>query len=152
MVQERLRAARPYARAVIKDQKARKHALAALGDARALQRQFQGDKPPEAIARLIDDESVHSHLRSLSKELNSVSQRATRRRRPGRWIALLAGGSFVLLVNPVTGPRLRGRLASLVDRSGETLNGDGNAELEVGDARANGDRERLNEMAENTGA
>ena len=117
-----------------------------------LQRRFQGDRPAEAIARLIDDESVHSHLRSLSRELNGVSQRATRRRRPGRWIALLAGGSFVLLVNPVTGPRLRGQLASLVDRSGETLNGDGNGELEVDDARANGDRERFNEMAENTGA
>ena len=41
MVQERLRAARPYARAVIKDQKARKHALAALGDARCCSAGFR---------------------------------------------------------------------------------------------------------------
>lgn len=149
-MRERLEIARPYARAVAKDPKAREHALAALAEVRVLQRQFQGDRPGAAIVRLMDDQAVHSHLRSLSNEVSGIAERAKRRRRRGRWIVFLAGSSLVLLVNPVTGPRLRGQLTSLLGRCGEQV--DHRDQLETQHTQANGDREQLDEIVEDTDA
>ncbi len=109
---------RPYVERALRDEELRQNVKDAYVSARALYDQLLARNNVSHVAtKLVSDEDVQSELRNVVAQIRSAAHRvqaeqekkaAERSARNGFLIA--AGIAIGLLVNPVTGPSLRGWL------------------------------------------
>jgi len=110
---------RPYVERALRDEELRRNVKDAYTSARALYDQLLARNDVSHVAtKLATDEDVQTQLREVVTKLRSAAGRvqtaheqeqASRRSARGT-LLLIAGVAIGLLVNPVTGPTLRGWL------------------------------------------
>ena len=121
---------RPYVERAIRDEELRRNVKDAYTSARALYEQLLVKNDVSHVAtKLVSDEDVQTQLRNVVAQLRSAAGRVhsaqeettTASQRSARNSLLLVVGIAVgLLVNPLTGPRLRGWLKrKLFSRGGD---------------------------------
>jgi response regulator RpfG family c-di-GMP phosphodiesterase len=123
---------RPYVERAIRDEELRRNVKDAYTSARALYDQLLARNDVSHVAtKLVTDEDVQTQLRNVVAQLRSAAGRvhsvqeeekkeSTRSAR--NTLLLVAGIAVGLLVNPLTGPKLRGWLKKKVFGGGK---GDG---------------------------
>jgi CHASE3 domain sensor protein len=110
---------RPYVERALQDEELRRNVKDAYASARSLYEQLLTKKDVgQAATKLVSDEDVQAQLRDVVAQLRSAAGRvqaapkdAKKAGRSARNTVLVAVGVVVgLLVNPLTGPSLRGWL------------------------------------------
>ena len=110
---------RPYVERAIRDEELRRSVKDAYTSARALYDQLiPRNDVAEVATKLVSDEDIHIQLRDVVAKLRSAAgrvqsaQEETKKasRHSARSLLLVAGIAIGLLVNPLTGPSLRGWL------------------------------------------
>lgn len=118
---------RPYVERAIRDEELRRNVKEAYTSARALYEQLLAKNDVSTVAtKLVGDEDIQIQLRNVVSQLRSAAgrvqtaQQEEKSSRSARNTLLLVAGIAVgLLVNPVTGPSLRGWLKKKVFGSGK---------------------------------
>jgi hypothetical protein len=112
---------RPYVERALRDRELRRNVQNAYGSARAVYDQLAGRRGvSDAATRLASDKDVQNELRNAIEELRNAASRVQGVRREtqqashgGRnGLLLFAGIVIGILLNPVTGPRVRRLLAN----------------------------------------
>ena len=111
---------RPYVERAIRDEELRRNVKDAYTSARALYDQLLTRNDVSHVAtKLVSDEDVQTQLRNVVTQLRSAAGRVhsaqeetkkTAQRSARATVLLIAGIAVGLLVNPLTGPSLRGWL------------------------------------------
>ena len=121
---------RPYVERAIRDEELRRNVKDAYTSARALYDQLITRNDVTHVAtKLVSDEDVQTQLRDVVAQLRTAAgrvqkaQKAAKREAEGSsrtTLLLVAGIAIGLLVNPLTGPKLRGWLKKkLFGRGGD---------------------------------
>ncbi|MDX6481815.1 MAG: hypothetical protein QOG85_2325 [Gaiellaceae bacterium] len=126
-----VRHVRPYVERAIRDEELRRNVKDAYVSARALYQQLLAKNDVSHVAtKLVSDEDVQTQLRNVITQLRSAAGRVqtaheeTRQesQRSARGTLLLVAGIAVgLLVNPLTGPKLRGWLKKKLTGKGKSF-------------------------------
>ena len=111
---------RPYVERALKDEELRRNVKDAYTSARALYEQLLARNDVSHVAtKLVSDEDVQTQLRNVVAQLRSAAGRVhtaqeetkkASKRSVRTSLLLVAGIAIGLLVNPLTGPSLRGWL------------------------------------------
>ena len=110
---------RPYVERAIRDEELRRNVKDAYTSARALYEQLIARNDVAHVAtKLVSDEDVQTQLRNVVAQLRSAAGRVqtaqeeekASERSARNMLLLVAGIAVGLLVNPLTGPKLRGWL------------------------------------------
>lgn len=119
---------RPYVERAIRDEELRRNVKDAYTSARALYEQLLAKNDVSHVAtKLVSDEDVQTELRNVIAKLRSAAGRVhsaqeetkTESQHSARSLVLFAGIAIGLLVNPLTGPKLRGWLKKKLFSSGK---------------------------------
>jgi hypothetical protein len=108
---------RPYVERALKDEELRRNVKDAYTSARALYEQLlTKNDVAQAATKLVSDEDVQAQLRDVVSQIRSAADRVqsapkeASRSRARNTLLLAAGVVAGLLLNPLTGPSLRGWL------------------------------------------
>jgi len=110
---------RPYLERALHDEELRRNVKDAYASARTLYDQLLArNDVGDVAAKLATNEEVHTHARNMVEQLRSAADRVQTakveaketRQRARNGLLLVAGITVGLLVNPLTGPPLRGWL------------------------------------------
>ena len=120
---------RPYVERALRDEELRRNVKDAYTSARALYDQLLAPKDVSHVAtKLVSDEDVQTQLRNVVAQLRSAAGRVqtaqeetkkASQRSARTSLLLVAGIALGLLLNPLTGPSLRGWLKKKLFRSGD---------------------------------
>ncbi|HUZ15137.1 MAG TPA: hypothetical protein VMU72_03040 [Gaiellaceae bacterium] len=120
---------RPYVERALRDEELRQNVKEAYTSARALYDQLLARNDVSHVAtKLVSDEDVQTQLRNVVSQLRSAAgrvqtaQEETKKasdRSARTSLLLVAAVALGLLLNPLTGPSLRGWLKKKVFRSGD---------------------------------
>ena len=113
-----VRHVRPYVERAIRDEELRRNVKDAYTSARALYDSLIARNDVGQVAtKLVSDEDVQAELRNVVAKLRGAAGRVQKAheeeqgsKRSARTLLLVAGIVIGLLVNPLTGPKLRGFL------------------------------------------
>ena len=110
---------RPYLERALRDEELRRNVKDAYSSARALYDQLLARNDVGHVAtKLVSDEDVQTQLRNVVSQLRSAANRvqtaqeeaSKESRNAGRTALLVTAVTLGLLLNPLTGPKLRGFL------------------------------------------
>jgi hypothetical protein len=119
--------ARPYVERALRDEELRRNVKDAYTSARALYEHLLSRNDVSQVAtKLVSDEDVQAELRNVVTKLRSAAGRVQNahekekaQRSARNTLLLVAGIAIGLLVNPLTGPKLRGWLKRKLFRRGD---------------------------------
>ncbi len=113
-------AAKPYLDRALHDEDLHDNLRIAMEAAKRLYGELSGDNVASAASKLWNEREVQENLTAIMASLKGAADQMRGAEEKGAAgkiaLVLLAGGIAALLLNPKTGPALRGKIAGLIGR------------------------------------